>query len=362
LLTHFNKSKSSRSTVIHTLALIGDQSVVDVLLKRYSSLNTNEKSVVLNMLRQFRSPQFREMAGEALLSKDSSLVSAACQGLQEDGGSQAVALLINAFEKTKNRSAWSYITNSLSALGTSEARAALVKGTQSKDTNRRSYSVNALRNLRQRSPGYQYIYKGQQLDRQKKWKEAIQQYTIAAQIDPDLPEAYTGRGNALLRQEKFKEAAEDLEKALKLDPFSSMALTGLAIVRVMQDKTDEGIKLVESKRKMFENDAMYAYNVACVYGRALEVVQKNMKAKDRDKRIAQYQKKALDDLKRSMVLGFRDKNWMKEDPDLKSLHELDGFKKLLSSDPADLRARGAGQPRPGVQIQQAAGAFPFGIP
>lgn len=362
LLAQFNKSKSNRSTVIHTLALVGDQSVVDVFLEKYSSLTTNDKSVVLNMLRQFRAPQFRELAGEALLSTDNSLVSAACQGLQEDGSSQAVAMLIDAFDKTKNRSAWSYISNALSALGTSEARAALVKGTQSKDSNRRSYSVNALRNLRQRSPGYQYIYMGQQYDRQKKWKEAIQQYTLAAQIDPNLPEAFSGRGNALLRQEKFKEAGADLEKALKLDPFSSMSLTGLAIVRVMQDKADEGIKLVEGKRKMFENDAMYAYNVACVYGRALEAVQKDMKAKDRDKKIAQYQKQALDDLKRSLTLGFRDKNWMKKDPDLKSLHELEGFKKLLSSDPADLRARAAGQPRAAIQVQQAVEAVPIAIP
>ena len=124
----------------------------------------------------------------------------------------------------------------------------------------------------------QYIYRAQQFDRQKKWKESIQQYSRAAKIDPQLPEAFAGRGTALLHQDKFKEAGIDFERALKLDAFSSIALTGLGIVRVLEGKTDEGIKLIEGKRKMFESDVLFAYNAACVYGRALEAVKKDMKA------------------------------------------------------------------------------------
>ena len=335
LLAHFEKSKSSRSAIIDTLAQIGDQSVADMFLKQYASLSTNEKTIVLNMLRQFRSPKFRELAGEALLTKDSSLIRAACQGLQEDGSTKAIALLINGYEKSKSTTAWSYISNALSYLGTSEARAALQKATQTKDANRRNYAVNALRNIRQRSPGYQYIYQAQQFDRQKKWKESIEKYTIAAQMDPQLPEAFAGRGTALLHQNKFKEAGPDFEKAIKLDPFNSVSLTGLGIVRVLEGKADEGIKLIEGKRKMFENDVMFAYNAACVYGRALEAVKKDLKAADRDKKIAEYQKLALNDLQRSIKLGFRDKDWMKKDPDLKSLHDLDEFKKIHSPDATD---------------------------
>jgi len=345
LLAHFEKSKSSRLTIINTLALIGDQSVADIFLKKYSSLQTNEKTVVLNMLRQLRSPKFRKLAGDALLTKDSSLISAACRGLQKDGSTQAIAMLVNAYGKTKHTSAWSYIGNALSNLGTREARAALEKGTRSKNSTQRTYAISALRSLRQRSPGYQYIYRAQQFDRQKKWKESIQQYSRAAKIDPQLPEAFAGRGTALLHQDKFKEAGIDFEKALKLDAFSSIALTGLGIVRVLEGKTDEGIKLIEGKRKMFESDVLFAYNAACVYGRALEAVKKDMKAADRDKKIVEYQKLALSDLKRSLKLGFSDKEWIKKDPDLKSLHDLDEFKKIHSPD-ADNEGEKATDPSP----------------
>lgn len=335
LLAHFEKSKSNRSTILNALALIGDQSVADVFLKQYSSLQTHEKTVVLNMLRQLRSPKFRKLAGDALLSKNSSLINAACQGLQEDGSTTAIAMLVNAYGKTTYTSAWSYIGNALSSLGTDEARAALQKGTRSKNANQRTYAISALRSLRQRSPGYQYIYRAKQFDQQKKWKESAQQYTLAVKMDPQLPDAYSGRGTALLHQDKFKEAGADFEKAIKLDAFNSIALTGLGIVRVREGKTDEGIKLIEGKRKMFENDNLFAYNAACVYGRALEAVKKDKKAADRDKKIAEYQKLALSDLKRSLKLGFRDRDWMKKDPDLKSLHNLDEFKKIHSPDAVD---------------------------
>ena len=133
-----------------------------------------------------------------------------------------------------------------------------------------------------------------------------------------------------MKQNKFQEAAKDFEKSLKLDEFSPLALAGLGIVRVLEGKTDAGIKLVEDKRKDFVNDRMFAYNTACVYGRALERVKKDEQAVDRDKKITQYTEQALADLNRSVKLGFKDFKWMKKDPDLNSLHELEKFKKLHS--------------------------------
>ncbi|HLQ43601.1 MAG TPA: hypothetical protein VK137_02640, partial [Planctomycetaceae bacterium] len=69
-------------------------------------------------------------------------------------------------------------------------------------------------------------------------------------------------------------------------------------------------------------------NTACVYGRAAEAVQKDDKLADRDKKLAEFQRKAIDDLRSSLKLGFNELDWMKKDPDLNSLHDLPEFKEL----------------------------------
>src|SRR5690606_15583830 len=120
-----------------------------------------------------------------------------------DGSDEAAQLLIDALETSNQTTTWSYVSNALATLGTSEARTALYKARESSDQNKRSYAENALRNMRQRSPGYQYIYQAQQLARQEKWNEAIAQYSVALEIDADLPEAYAGRANAYLKQKKY---------------------------------------------------------------------------------------------------------------------------------------------------------------
>jgi tetratricopeptide (TPR) repeat protein len=328
LLTHWNKSKENRSAITNTLAQIGDQSVAKVLVAKYPQLTNHEKAAVLNALLKLKSTKFRQLAGQALHSNDGSLVNTACQGLQADGGSDAVQLLIDALEKSANTSTWSYTSNALAMLGTSEAQAALQKARESENENKRNYAVNALRNLRQRSPGFQYVYQAQSFAKQKKWKEAVQQYTLALKLDPKLSEAYAGRGETWLMQNKYKKAKSDLLKAMKLDPYNSQAVTGVGIATVFEGNYLEGIKLVEDARSKFTKDRMFAYRTACVYSRALEQVNQNKDIADRDKKISTYQKKALAELKRAVKLGYRDFASLKKDPHLKPLHDLTNFKKI----------------------------------
>lgn len=334
LMKHLEKA-SEKATIINLLAQIGDQSLAEVFLRKYPSLQTHEKAAVLNGLRQLHSPKFRELAGQALLTNDSQLISTAAQGLQNDGSPEAVKLLTTSLEKATTPSAWSYLCNALGQIGTAEARTALLKARESGDQNKRNYAVSALQNLRVRSPGYQYINQAEAEMRDKHYAEAREQYEMALQLDPNLPEAYVGRGNVLLKDEKFAEAGQDFAKAVELDPYNSMAITGHALCLVMGGKSDDGLQVVEKSRERFKTDMLFRYNAACVYGRAAEQTAKNSEDADRAEKVRRYQQTALDDLRQSVKLGFQDFALMKDDPDLSSLRDLPEYRKLAGDTEKD---------------------------
>lgn len=331
LVKLLDSAPNSRVQLINTLSRIGDQSVADVLVTKYATFPSRDKGAVLHALLQLKSPAFRKLAGEALLSSDQAVISRAADGLQNDGSAEAVKLLAEAFEKSTERTSWSHIANALGTLGTPEAQDALRKARDSENEQKRNLALEALQNLRRRSPGYGYILQAQQFEQSEKWDEAAQKYSSAIEVDKQLPEAFAGRGHALLMQSKSKEAQADFQKAVDLEPYSSVAVTGLAVTYVLEGKIDEGIKYVEDARPKFPRDQLYFYNTACVYGRAVEALKKpDDKTTDRDKKIASFESRAIDDLKSSMKLGFQNVDWIRKDPDLKSLHNLAEFKKITA--------------------------------
>jgi tetratricopeptide (TPR) repeat protein len=341
LLAELDRGSGNRVQIINTLAQIGDQGVADALAAKYPAFADRDKTAALNAMQTLKSPLFRKYAGEALFKNDTSLVSAAVIGLQNDGSPQAVGLLVGALEASTNATVWSYITNALGNLGTREAKAALNKALEADNVAKRNMAIAALRTLNQRSPGYPYCMQARQSAQSERWDEAISRYGSAIEIDPELAEAYSGRGHALLQKKKIAEARKDFAKAIKLESFSSEAVTGLGICLVQEGQLDEGIKIVEKSRERMSEDFIYTYNAACVYGRALEQVLKQPSSPDRDKQAAAFREKSMADLRRSVKLGFPDLDWMKKDSDLDSLHDAPEFKKLVSQDPSSEENRQA---------------------
>ena len=335
LLEQLNKSPSNRGRLINCLAQIGDQSVADALAERYSSFSDRDKSTTLNALQILKSNHFRKLAGDSLSDTDTSLVSAAVTGLQNDGSPQAIHLLVVALETSNNPTIWSHITNALANFGTPESKAALNKARDSSNTTKQNMANNALRALRVRSPGYPYCLQAHQSAKNERWDEAISRYTSAIELDPELPDSFSGRGHAYLQKGKLAEAHKDFSKAIELDPYFSEAITGLAICLVQEGQIDEGIKAVEKFRSRGSDDAFFTYNAGCVYGRALERTLKEPESPDREKKITTFRAKAIGDLRRSIKLGFSDLDWMKKDSDLVSLHGSNKFKKIVSPDGSD---------------------------
>ena len=349
LLKHLANSPANRAAVINTLIQIGDQDIASKLLEHYPKLSNSERAAVLRAVGRIDIKTFRKLAPDALASNDSSLVNAACETLTQDASPEAVTMLIKAFNSGSSSNTWNYTANALANVGTARARKELEAARSDKNNNKRNYAVNALRNLLQRSPGYQYISMGRHYSQQLDWKQALAQYNLAVKIDPRLSAGYAGRGNARLqmKDQKLEDVRKDFLKAVELDPFNSQAMTGMAIVLLREGKLDAGLKYAEDSQKKATSSnsssvrRMYAYNLACVYSRAVEMINKDKTVADRNTRIASCRKKALAQLELAVKYGWRDKAWLNKDPDLKAVRTFPEFKKIFGPAPAKPAAKPA---------------------
>ena len=284
-------ASNDRPNTINLLMQLGDQTVADKLVQKYASMNNNEKVQVLQGLKLFRHAKFRELCGEALSANDNQLVSTASNALTQDGHPDGEKLLIAALDKQRTVHLLSNIMNALANFGTPTARAALVKARDSGDANRKIYASQALLTMRQRSPGFQYIYQGINFRHNNQDKEALEAFEMSLQLDPTLPEGYLYRGQLLLKFEKFSAARKDLETVLEMkhEPLDGDFITSLAIARIADGKLDEGIKYLEENRaKQLEGTTrdpqrklakgQFLYNSACAYSRAVEQVDQQVRS------------------------------------------------------------------------------------
>lgn len=343
LKARFDASQQ-KSPLIQSLTLLGDDSTAQFLREKYDSLQPHEKGEVLRALTSLAPPLFRELAQAALTSTDPSMISQALQGLNEDGSPEAVDLMLGALEKAEQPNSWQQLMYALANTGSPRARSALLKQRASTDENRRNVANNALQNMRYRSPGFQYYNMAQSLVREKKYKEAVEQFGLCLNLDPSFSDALAERGLALMHLEKFAEAGADFRKCLEVDPANHLAFTGDCLTMILADgKYDDAVQKLESSRAQYATNPVFQYNAACVYGRALERLSKEPAAPPRDEKIAKYRQQGLADLKKSFELGFRDVELLKSDPDLNSFHGTPEWEELLKTSPPT--------PNPGPRAQ-----------
>jgi HEAT repeat protein len=336
---------NDRVNAINLLIQLGDQEVADKLVQKYLSFNNNEKVQILQGLKIFRHKQFRELCGDALLSNDNQLVTSAATALTADGSPEGEKLLIVAIEKQRTNHLLLNIMQALANFGTPTARAALIKARDSGDPTKKNYANSALLALRQRSPGFQYAFQGDTFSKNQQEKEAMEAYNMAIQLDAELPEAYLGRGQLLLKQERFTDACKDFDKVIELkhEPqFPNEFVTSFAIARIADGRLAEGLKYLEDHRPVDDprdpnrkaSNALFLYNSACAYSRAVEQVDKQTDLPDRATAREAYRKRAITDLRGSFKQGFDDYAWAEKDPDFKVLRDDPDFKKIIEEKPA----------------------------
>jgi len=353
---------ADKSGLINLLGQMGDLRTGTQLIALFPKLQPHEQVATLNAVRMLKHPGFPSLARGALGHPDPTVVNHAIQGLTQDGSDRAQEILIAAFENPARPQALQPLAIALANFGTPAVREALQRASQSPDRPRRDAGRTGLQNLRLRSPGMQYVHQALSHLETKQYDEARQLFQLAAELDPTLPEAQVGLGQMHLRQKRWAEASQAFQKAVELDPYSSevhaalgdahlkqeqwsdaaaafrksqelnpksgLSVSGLAIAEVMQGKIDAGIATAEAAREEHGDDANYLYNTACVYGRAVEQVSKQPVTPERDARLDKYRQQAIADLQAAIEGGFDDLDWLREDPDLASLHDLPEFQQL----------------------------------
>jgi HEAT repeat protein len=327
LMKHLSRSRD-RAALLNLLGQIGNEATAQSIADQLSSWPPPDQAQGLHALRLLRSPRFHELAGRALLSTESTLVNASVQTLLQDGSGDIATLFEQAIDHHTEPGPLQAVCQALASLGTVRARAILTHARRSKHPTRREQARQALGTFWRYSPGYQYVAQGMMYAEQRDWATALEFYALAQKIDANLPEAFSGRGDVHLKREEWQLALDQFTAAQQLDPFSGLASSGRGIALVMLGKVDQAVADVEAVRPDFDRDTNFFYNTACVYGRAIEQLQKEPANAERDQKLERYRQQALADLKQSVELGFRDFGWMREDPDLKSLHGIAEFQQI----------------------------------
>lgn len=188
---------------------------------------------------------------------------------------------------------------------------------------------NTLLELDPKWPGG-HASRGQTLSALARFEEALPDLDIAIKTQPDNADWYSARGHAYSMLEQFQPAEEDYRKALELQPNHMTALTGVALSLAINGKEKEAVEMLAKGRDKFANDPIFAYNSACTYARAAEVLRRQADTGDQaSERIDGLIDKAFQELVRSEELGYRDAKWTQNDPDLAILKDDARFPEVL---------------------------------
>lgn len=173
-------------------------------------------------------------------------------------------------------------------------------------------------------------------------KEAEKLCLEMLEADPFQDEVMTSLASLCMRDDRPEEAMELLQKAIRISPgdvdtesFIALALIRLGDVEAGIRKTEQTIQSVPNLDTYLRANALY--NAACSYSRAAEKAE-NDASRER------FQQKALDYLQQSIEHdpGFSEVDHTLVDPDLKPLHDLPRWAKLLDQ----MRKKAAEIPKP----------------
>ena len=333
LVKHFQNGERNKNQVIKALARIGGAGIDHVLADQFTSLEKREQAAVLNSLNLLRSPHAVRLSGDAIRSSDSVLFNAAISVLQTQATPGAIAVLRDALVEATDTRSIRATTRALVEIGNHDAVYALRHARiHTEDADKREQIAKSLRGIENRSPGVHALNLAKQHAGNEDWENALEDYDIAISIDPELTTAYSGRGHCHLQLEQLDAAIADYRAVLKRNPDDGLSITGLSIVLVRKGKIEEGLEFIQDKQARFKDDVLFAYNSACVYGRAIEMTLMQEASPEQEEQVLELQSQGIEQLRLSLQLGFRDLRFMKRDPDLATLRELPEFKNLKAKD------------------------------
>lgn len=369
LMRHLEKKKTDRQDLLTTILAIGDHRIAEQIAEDFADYDFSEQLLILKALADVRSEKFWTLT-ESIVSKsktsDDKTLLGVVSLLQQRGGDRAVRLLIDMLRKLIDDEQHSprhlaVVCAALASAGTPEARDALREAVRNSESGANT-ARQSLAQLYQRSPAQRYVTQGgsfigqamrlsevdDKIDKaelatrkaqaRRHIANAMLYLNAAVKMDPELPDARRWRANAALHIERpsaqqLETAREDFARYVELEPQESEGHTGLALVLVRQGRIDEGIAAGMAISEKSKDDSVYSYNMACIYGRAIEQLESKSNADQPDQK-AQIEKcrtLGVELLQQSIDSGLDDSNlgWMKRDPDLITIRKSPAFAKLV---------------------------------
>ncbi|MCA9080426.1 MAG: HEAT repeat domain-containing protein [Planctomycetaceae bacterium] len=329
-----------RSTIIRLLGETGDDFTERELIRHFANLDPTFQRDILEVLSEQGAPAARELALGQLDHEDQNVRSYALDILVEDGGEQIEAELSKRLLKLIPQGAelkleeLSFLLEGMARLNGATSHDAMVQfrafAHQQKLDQPLLQVIDAIRSRSMQSPGWNAAQAGRYyMTQQNNTDDALRYFDLAIQIDPDLVFAHQARGNLLLKKDKLDESLKSFQRGLELDEFDGQSVTGIGIIMARQGKPEEALKFTLASADKFRQDDVFAYNTACVYGRAIENLRTRDESTQRDERIQTYIDAAFVELGRSIEMGFMDHELMREDPDLTSISDDPRFAELL---------------------------------
>ncbi len=341
LLTMLSKaSADDQIAIVQLLGSIGDDFTSRELVQRFPKFNPDVQRVVLESLREQNSPLARELAMAQLDHEDVGVRSLAIDVLVESAGADVERALVVRLRKLMqttgepSQESLVLLLDGLSRLSGSEAKQALeaFRDFAFRQGYERALAtaLEALKARQQQSPGWNASQAGMYHWRQDKFDDAMRYFSLAVQIDPELVFAHQARGNILLKQEHLDEALVAFQTGYELDEFDGQSITGIGIIMARQGQPERAVQFTLESAPKFKQDDVFAYNTACVYGRAIEFLRTRPQTPERDALIDKYMAAAFAVLDRSIELDFADLELLETDPDLTSLHGQPQFNELVN--------------------------------
>jgi HEAT repeat protein len=332
LLALLDKADTPHARLIEVIGEVGSSEHLRELFQRWDRLHPDEQVAALDLASELPITLRLEIARQASQSKEQGVRNAAIQVLKTVGTDQALDVLDQMLAKAPEQER-EVICMTLGEIGSDSAiqrlREYRERSLQGGETSALSAVDQALRLWQARLPGWNFVESGYVHVQADDQKEALKSFSLAILINPELADAYSARGNVYLRMEQFSEAGKDFAEALRLDPFDGQAITGVAIVKAVGGHEEDAVKFVDEQAHRFPRDRFFAYNTACVYGRAIDALRRRPESAELQVRIAELQGQALKKLHESIDYGFNQFEWMQKDPDLAPFRDLPDFKKLI---------------------------------
>ncbi|MEZ5943138.1 MAG: HEAT repeat domain-containing protein [Planctomycetaceae bacterium] len=324
---------------ISLLGHTGDLETNAVLSRRFNEFEVEVKQAILTALQEQHSPMARELAIANLESTESTLRDMSLNILVAEGGPDVEPIILRQLKKTQNGNEppnvdfINPLVDAIARLNGSKSKQALAEFRDFCFSHNYkeclACTLDALQLQMQLSPGWNAAQTGLFHWRQNSNELAIRYFELATRIDSELGFAYSVLGNIYLKQDDLEKSLANFQRGYELNPFDGQAVTGIGIVEARLGKPEEAVDFTLAAADRFEQDDIFAYNTACVYGRAVENLQTQPESEARNELMDKYTQAALKDLDRSIELGFVDVDLMRDDPDLHALREAPGFDKLV---------------------------------